>query len=222
MSPSSVSPAACADDTLPVTLEARLAPAGSALLVIDMQNDFCAARGYVQTVMGKDVSTAASIVPPIQALANAARAAGVPVFWLRADYTRQRLPPSMQVKLAARGITQDCCAPGSWGSAWFEVAPEAGEAVFTKHTYSGFHQTGLHEALQAQGIRTLVFAGVQTHICVESTLRAAHTLGYYCVVAEDAVASHSPAGHAAALDNVRFLFGDVCPAAAVRQAWSAA
>lgn len=211
-----------ASGTLPVSLEERLSPESSALLVIDMQNDFCAPGGYIDTIMGKDVSSAAAIVDAIAALAASARAADVPVFWVRADYTRHRIPPPMQVKLQARGITSDCCVPGTWGSDWFGVAPQPHEPVFTKHTYSGFHGTGLHETLQARGIRTIVFTGVQTHICVETTLRAAHTLGYYCVVAEDAVASHSPAEHAATLANVRFLFGDVCPSTTLRQIWDKA
>jgi len=208
-------------DPLPMTLEERLRPASTALLVIDMQNDFCAPGGYVDTVMGKNIATAAAIVHPIHTLVEAARAAGVSIVWLRADYSRHLIPPSMRVKLQARGITQDCCVTGSWGADWFGVAPLPGEPVFTKHTYSGFHETGLHAALQARGISTLVFAGVQTHICVETTLRAAHTLGYYCVIAEDAVASHSPAEHNATLANVRFLFGDVSPGTTLCQAWKA-
>ncbi|HEX4928627.1 MAG TPA: isochorismatase family cysteine hydrolase [Burkholderiales bacterium] len=205
---------------LPLTLEEKLAPRAAALVVIDMQNDFCAPGGYIDQVMKKDVASAGAVAQAIDGLLAAARTAGVPVVWLRADYSHERIPDSMRAKLAARGITAVCCAPGTWGADWYGVKPLEGEAVITKHTYSGFAGTDLAARLQALGRRTLVFTGVQTQVCVESTLRDAHSLGYFCVVPRDAVGSHTPALHEASLDNVRFLFGDVCTAAEVRAAWT--
>jgi ureidoacrylate peracid hydrolase len=79
----------------------------------------------------------------------------------------------------------------------------------------------MQDVLQALGRRTIVFTGVQTQVCVESTLRDAHARGYFCVAVQDAVGSHTAALHAATLDNVRFLFGDVCDAADVLAAWPA-
>ncbi len=210
-----------ADDALPVTLADKLAPSGCALLVIDMQNDFCAPGGYIDKTMGKDVSAAAAVVAPLQGLLDAARAAQLPVVWVGADYSHDKLPASMRVKLKARGITAECCKPGSWGAAWFGVAPAAGEPVVHKHSYSGFSQTGLQAVLEALNVRTLVVAGVQTQVCVESTVRDAHSLGYFCVVPQDAVGSHTPALHDATLTNIRFLFGDVCTSADIRSAWTA-
>lgn len=204
---------------LPLTLGAKLAAGRSALVVVDMQNDFCAPGGYIAEVMKKPVDAAATVVPKIQAVLDEARACGVPVYWVGADYSLDAIPRSMRVKLAARGITQPCCAPGTWGADWFGVQPQPGEPVVIKHTYSAFFQTSLHEQLQAAGVQTLVFVGVQTQVCVESAVRDAHSLGYYCVVVSDAVASHTAHLHAASLDCVRFLFGDVHDADEVRAAW---
>jgi len=193
----------------------------TALLVIDMQNDFCASGGYIDRVMGKDVQSAATVVPPIQRMVDAARRRGVPVIWVMADYSHAALPASMRSKLLERNITQACCAPGSWGAELFQLQANADEPQVIKHTYSGFHRTSLHETLQRRGIETLVFTGVQTHICVESSLRDAHSLGYYCVMLEDAVSAHTPAAHQATVDNVNFLFGDACPSQTVLDAWQA-
>jgi ureidoacrylate peracid hydrolase len=204
---------------LPVTLPAKLEPRRCALVVVDMQNDFCAPGGYIDKTMGKDVSAAAAIVPAVNGLVGAARAAGVPVVWLRADYSHDRIPDSMAVKLAARGIQAECCKPGTWGFDWYGVQPRAGEPAVTKHSYSGFVGTDMQQVLTSLGRKTLVFAGVQTQVCVESTLRDAHAHGYFCVVPQDAVGSHTAALHAATLDNVRFLFGDVCTTADVQAAW---
>jgi ureidoacrylate peracid hydrolase len=208
-----------ANRALPLTPAARLEAARCALLVVDMQNDFCAPGGYIDRTMGKDVSAAAAILPLVNELVSRARDARVPVVWLRADYSHDTIPDSMAVKLAQRGIQAECCKPGTWGFEWYGVSPRADEPVVTKHTYSGFIGTGLQQVLSPLACKTLVFAGVQTQVCVESTLRDAHSHGYLCVVAQDAVGSHTPTLHAATLDNVRFLFGDVCNAGDIVAAW---
>jgi ureidoacrylate peracid hydrolase len=210
-----------AERHLPLTLDARLQPQQCVLMVVDMQNDFCAPGGYIDRTMGKDVGAAATLLPKLSALIEHARAAHVPIVWLRADYSHDRIPDSMAVKLAARGIQAECCKPGTWGFEWYGVQPAASEPIVTKHSYSGFVATDMQDVLQALGRRTIVFTGVQTQVCVESTLRDAHARGYFCVAVQDAVGSHTAALHAATLDNVRFLFGDVCDAADVLAAWPA-
>jgi ureidoacrylate peracid hydrolase len=207
---------------LPLTPPERLDPAQCVLMVVDMQNDFCAPGGYIDKTMGKDVSAAATIAPVIESLVAQARTAGVPVVWLRADYSHDRIPDSMAVKLAARGITAECCKPGTWGFDWYGARPAEGEPIVTKHSYSGFTGTTMQDTLAPLSRRTIVFTGVQTQVCVESTLRDAHAHGYFCVAVQDAVGSHTPALHEATLNNVRFLFGDVCASSEVLAAWQAA
>lgn len=198
----------------------RLAPGHTAVLVVDMQNDFCANGGYVDKVIKRDLSACQAVAGPVNELVAAARAAGVPVVWLRADYRRERIPESMRAKLDKQGVTEVCCVPGTWGADWFGVAPAEGEPVVTKSSYSGFHATGMEQTLRGLGARTVVFCGVQTHVCVESTLRDAHSLGFYCVVPQECVASHTPPAHEATLANVRFLFGDVVTLGQVTSRWS--
>ena len=198
----------------------ELEPARCALVVIDMQNDFCAPGGYIDQVMGKDVSGAAAVVPVIDGLVKLARQAGVPVVWVGSDYSTDKIPASMRRKLLMRGITAECCKPGTWGAQWFGLAPEPEEPVVIKHSYAGFTGTVLEAVLRDMGAQTLVFAGVQTQVCVESTVREAHAKGYTAVVVRDGVGSHSPALHDASLTNVQFLFGEVCAAQDVAQAWS--
>jgi len=196
-----------------------MAPTRCALIVIDMQNDFCAPGGYINKVMGKDVGGAAAICPALQELVQHARQASIPVVWIAADYTPDRIPGSMRRKLQQRGITQICCEPGTWGADWFGVRPLANEAIVVKHNYAGFTGTPLASVLQKLGVSTLVFAGVQTQVCVESTVREAHALGFTAVVARDAVGSHSPALHDASLTTMQFLFAEVMPVADIVSAW---
>jgi ureidoacrylate peracid hydrolase len=143
------------------------------------------------------------------------------VFWVRADYRLEKLPASMATRFAAQGSVRICCEPGSWGAGFHGVAPAPGEAIIDKHCYSAFIGTDLEERLRARGIRTLVFAGVQTNVCVETSLRDAYSLGFHVVAAADCAASHTAELHEATLKNVRFLFGDVLSGREIAAFWPA-
>ena len=128
----------------------------------------------------------------------------------------------MRARNARMVLTEDCCVPGSWGADWYGITPLDGEPIFTKHCYSGFSNPGLNDALAERRARTLVFVGVQSHVCVESTLRDAHSRGYYCVVPEECVASPNVAAHDVMLSNVRMIFGTVVSLSQLVQRWDAA
>jgi ureidoacrylate peracid hydrolase len=203
------------------SLAERLAPAHAALLVIDMQNDFCAPDGYVETVLGKDAAPCRDVVAPIKALTARARAVHVPVLWIRADYSPDKVPAHMALKAHERGTAQAFCHGGTWGAGFFELAPDSGDIVIDKHCFSAFVGTGLGQRLRSARIRTVVLAGVQTNVCIESSLRDAASIGFHVVVAADCVASHTPVLHDATLKNVAFLFGDVVPSAEIARIWQA-
>ena len=209
-------------DDLLLTLSDRVAPRHTALLVVDMQNDFCGSGGYIERVMKRDASPCAKVADRVGELVALARGAKAPVLWLRANYEPAGLPASMRSRLIEQGIIDGCCIPGSWGYDWYGVCPESQEPVIDKRSYDGFVGTPLEEVLRGKGIRTIVFAGVQTNICVEATLRHAHALGFYCVVAEDCVASHTPPAHEMTLSTVRFVLGDVAPLAKIAELWPSA
>lgn len=201
------------------SLAERLAAGRPALLVVDMQNDFCSPGGYISR-LGRDVGACGRIVPALNELLASARANGVPVIWLMAEYGHDAITRPMLAKQREMGVSDVCCARGSWGAAPFGVAPALGEPVVVKHRYSGFAGTDLDALLAERGIDTLVIAGVQTNVCVESTLRDGHSRGFYIVLAGDCVASHMPAQHDATLANVAFLLGDVTDGATIAGLWS--
>jgi ureidoacrylate peracid hydrolase len=203
------------------SLAERLAPAHAALLVIDMQNDFCAPGGYVETALGKDATACRAVVAPIRSLIAHARAARVPVLWIRADYSPDKVPAHMALKAHERGAAQAFCHGGTWGAEFFELTPVAGDVVVEKYCFSAFVGTGLGQRLRSSRIRTVVLAGVQTNVCIESSLRDAASIGFHVVVAADCVASHTPVLHDATLKNVAFLFGDVVPSAEIARIWQA-
>jgi nicotinamidase-related amidase len=209
-------------EDLLLTLGERIAARHTALLVVDMQNDFCGTGGYIERVVKKDSSQCSKVADPVAELLTVARKTGVLVVWLRANYDPSGLPVNMRARLIEHGVTEGCCVPGTWGYNWYGPQPAANEPVIDKRCYDGFVGTCLHTELRTHGIRTIVFAGVQTNICVEATLRHAHALGYYCVIAEDCVASHTPPAHDVTLSTVRFLLGDVVPRERLQSIWQAA
>ncbi|MBE9605496.1 isochorismatase family protein [Acetobacteraceae bacterium H6797] len=225
------------------SLEERVAPGRAALVLIDVQNDFCApdgATGRRQEAM----PLVHSAVPRIQQLLGAARAAGVDVVHVRAEYGPLfRSPgspyrfPSTQTRegavwsASAADISEharfapdavEVCLTGQWGGEFLDgFGPLPGETVITKHRYSAFIDTPLEATLRAKGIETVILAGVTTNCCVESTARDASMLDFYLVVAEDGVGTKDLVRdlHAASLEQIRTYFGRVDPVARIIEAW---
>ncbi len=193
------------------TLEAQVQPRHTALLIVDMQNDFCAEGGYLQRTRAATSSNPIrvddniAIAEKIDVLAAAARHAGAKVVWLRSVYDFKYLADAH----IAKRVDEGCCMEGTWGADFFRAQPQEGDVVVDKHTFSGFHDTELHARLQQSGIKTLVMTGVATNVCVESTLRHGFFLGYNIVLAEDCVGSGNQLGHEGTLSTVRVNFGTV-------------
>jgi ureidoacrylate peracid hydrolase len=187
------------------TVAEQVRPEHAALIVVDMQNDFCAEGGWTHRERGHDVSGCPAIAASIAALAAAARRAKMPVVWIRAIYDFKYLN---EAQIAKRG-KEGCCREGTWGADFFQIAPEPGDLVVDKHSFSAFKDTPLDRELRARGVKTLVMTGVATNVCVDSTLREGFFLGYHIVVAEDCVGSANQLGHDGTLATVRMNFGAV-------------
>lgn len=210
------------DHDLLETLEDRVDPRHTAVLVVDMQNDFCAEGGYINTVLKKDVSESKDVAAAVMKVVEAARKVGAPVIWIKAIYDPRFISGPVIVKQREKGIDAVCCAQGSWGADFFMVSPRADEFVIEKHRYSAFSCTELDNILRDRGIRTLVVTGVATNICVESTFRDGFHRGYYIAIPRDAVGSHNKDAHEATLRGADFLFGDVISADRLGEVWSTA
>lgn len=207
--------------TILATLSEKIAAEHSAIVVVDMQNDFCAEGGYINEVRHKDVSHASELATRITCLVDTGRDKGVLIIWVRAVYDPCFLVSPMLAKQQENGVgEQTLCTEGSWGAEFFGVQPCAGEYVIDKHRYSAFSGTKLDNLLRDNGINTLIMTGVATNVCVESTLRDGFMHGYYIVVPEDCVGSHNHDLHDATLTNVRLTFGDVTTSAELMSIWT--
>jgi ureidoacrylate peracid hydrolase len=205
-----------------LTLEERLDPRSTALVVVDVQNDFCHPDGAFGRP-GADVSMMPDMAANLRRLIEAARRRAVLILWVRATYDAIVTSDALAETYNRRGFTRSQCLEGSWGAEWYGVQPAeaANEVVLTKHRFSPFWDTAIDLYLRSNDIRSIVLTGVVTSGCVESTARDAFVNDYYVVVVEDCVAEASRKRHLAALQKLAQTFGTVWPSAQIVSAWDA-
>lgn len=207
------------------TLADKVCPTHTALVVVDMQNDFCADDGFVAK-SGRDVSLIQEMTKRLSTLTEHARGAGVRTIFVRCSYSHEnnRYLSDVWLEQAARrqggGYTLwPVCQDGTPGAEFYGVAPAPGDLVVIKHRYSAFHGTELDLVLRACGVRTIVLTGVSTHVCVETTAREAFVRYFYTVVVGDCSAAYSRDEHETALRIIDRFFGEVTTLDALLPLW---
>jgi ureidoacrylate peracid hydrolase len=208
------------------TLREKVAVPHTALIVVDMQNDFCASDGFVAKG-GRDVSHVQQMAKRLPELIEHARRAGVLVVFVRCAYSTEdnRYLSDVWLEQAARrqgsGYTlAPVCQDGTRGGEYYgDVRPAAEDIIVTKHRYSAFHGTDLDMILRSHGVRTVVLTGVSTHVCVETTAREAFVRDYYTVVVADGSAAYSPQEHETALNLIDRFFGEITTIDHLRGLW---
>lgn len=185
-----------------------LDPARVALVVIDMQRDFIEPGGFGDT-LGNDVARLKAIVPTVAGLIALFRQQGLPIIHTREAHRpdlsdcppAKRLRGAPGLRIGDQGAMGRILIAGEPGNAILpELAPLPGEIDIDKPGKGMFWATGLQERLQAMGITQLVFAGVTTEVCVQTSMREANDRGYDCLLIEDATESYFPAFKAAAIE----------------------
>jgi len=183
----------------------------SALVIIDMQRDFIEPGGFGET-LGNDVSLLSAIVPACQAVLAAWRAAGALVIHTREAHKpdlsdcppakRHRANPALRIgDIGPMGRILIAGEPGN--QIIPELAPRPGEIVVDKPGKGAFYATDLHETLQNAGIQRLLFMGVTTEVCVQTSMREANDRGYDCLLLEDCTESYFPQFKQSTIDMVR-------------------
>jgi ureidoacrylate peracid hydrolase len=186
-----------------------------ALIVIDVQNGFVS-KGGSYDLLGIETSHYREAIPKIRDLIIICRNAGIPVFYTQAvressgidllTKTHKILPKSREERIMNRPI----CIRGTWdGDIVDDIKPVEGEHIVMKRRDSAFHDTEIEVWLKSIRVDTLIFCGIDTSICVETSLREAFNVGYDIVLVSDATASSNRKHYESTLENVKDYYGIV-------------
>ena len=193
-------------------------PASSAVIVIDMQNDFCAKGGYFDQT-GADISSIDRIVERLLKFINSARNAGLLVLFVRSQYDPIYLSRTQIERRRRVGWDIPLCRKDTWGIEFYRVQPLPGDPIITKHRFDAFYGTDLEIILNSTGKRNLLFTGVATNVCVETSLRSAFIRDFEVILLRDCAAARNSRAHEATLETVQQHFGIVATADDIEYAW---
>jgi ureidoacrylate peracid hydrolase len=186
----------------------RLQAGRTALLVVDVQNDFCHPEGAFAKKKA-DTSLVEPAIGRLTPFIDQCRRFAVPIVFVKTIHSEWTDSASWLERFGGKGREFLVCRENSWGAEFYRVEPGRTDCVVVKHRFSGFSRTDLDLILRSRGIETLLVAGVVTNVCVETTARDGFNLDYRIILVEDCCGPYFAEEHAATLRNISRYFGTV-------------
>lgn len=195
----------------------KITPEKTALIVVDVQNDFCHQDGSLAK-QGISIEMVESMMPSLKELIDQARYNAVPIIFIQTIHETATDSETWINRLKNKSETK-ICRKNTWGSEFYQVAPSPTDIIVIKHRYSAFINTRLDSILRTLKIKNLLMTGVSTNICVESTARDGFMLDYNIVFLSDCTAAYTIEEHEATLKNIDLYFGTVTDSHQVIDSW---
>jgi ureidoacrylate peracid hydrolase len=185
----------------------------TALIVVDIQNDFCSEKGLFKK-HGADIIKIQKMIPKLTKFIKEARKFHIPIIFIRSFYDKKYC-------LHKKNTPQEeyICKEGTWGADFYKAKPDRNDLTITKHTNDGFLNTQLDHMLKVRDIKTVILTGVTTNVCVDTTARSAFCRGYNVITLKDCVASEYSDLHNSTLKNIKLHFGDVVESRDIIKIW---
>ncbi|MCF2647736.1 cysteine hydrolase [Niallia circulans] len=182
-------------------------PQHSALLIVDVQNDYCHKEGCLAK-QDLDVSMVEEMMPNLKNMIATMKEENVPIIYIQTIHENSTDSETWIKRLKGKNQT-NLCRKDTWGAEFYQLEPDNDDVIVIKHRYSAFINTRLDSVLRALKIETLLMAGVSTNICVESTARDGFMLDYDVIFLSDCTAAFSREAHNMTLQTINQFFGTV-------------
>jgi nicotinamidase-related amidase len=210
--------------TILESLEQQVRPQHTALVIIDPQKDFCDESGGMAKLMGWDVTRFEPVIKKLNSFIEKTREMRVMIVWVRSLADSRAARASYSARKFRQGaiaknitVVKEGTEGAEWCSAIHKPLPT--EHVVTKWHYDAFEDTNLSLLLAANAIKTILFAGFATNICVETAIRRAYIQGYYCVALDDCTNAPSAREYESSIFNIENYFGKVASSEEIISIW---
>ncbi|MER2057957.1 MAG: isochorismatase family cysteine hydrolase [Niallia sp.] len=190
-------------------------PHQSALLIVDVQNDYCHKEGCLAQ-QDLDVSMVEEMMPILKNMISAMKEINVPIIYIQTIHEDSTDSETWIKRLKGKN-QKNLCRKDTWGAQFYQLEPDKDDVIVIKHRYSAFIHTRLESVLRALKIETIVMAGVSTNICVESTARDGFMLDFDVIFLSDCTAAFSREAHNMTLQTINQFFGTVATSKEVIQ-----
>ncbi|MDP2931414.1 MAG: isochorismatase family cysteine hydrolase [Chloroflexota bacterium] len=203
----------------PQELAERIDLAHCAVLVVDIQNDWCHENGHYAK-SGSDVTILQNTVPKIAEFLGEARAYHVPIIHIQTVHSNWTDSPPWHARLKKRNISADALLkPGTWGVEFYKIIPQPDDYVVIKHRYSAFVDTDLDLVLRSAGIKTIIMTGFASNVCVQNTAMHGFMRDYYVALLADCTATFTVEDHEIAMAYMGKLSLSITNAKTLLEAW---
>lgn len=207
------------DEKLLLSLEEVVNPKHTALVVVDMQNDFVHGKGNIKYPQESSINPIEKMTPFLVRFIDTCRKISIPIFWIITYHGRYLDLPAYKARMARRKEAP-LVMEGTIGANLInELSPQREERLFVKHGYDGFTGNDLDMSLKNHGISTLIMSGTATDVCVDATLKHGFHLGYYIVAGSDIMATETEGAQDMYLMNVKKHYGLVATSIEITKIW---